>query len=452
MPKEVSKGNKRPVKEANVEKTKEEPYEEDKTAAAKMAAKIMMSGALPASQRTPKQGSPARQLPVRTQKTPVGSSKSSTKDSGVGFGDLFETAASAHSSRAVSVKSLQAAVQSISKNSNSSKPTSHRSYQQNRSISPLSAASVASSKPNTPEHSFHGAAGFQDDMGAVNWVGDVASQERPTSEARTRSGSHQSTKPGDERSPTVFAGRGWISPHPLSRSPSAVRSPPQSHISLPRDDDFFGGATVTYQDWKAMQEKDSEVRRNFSKTESVVSSRVKAVAASIARSGSQASARPSAAGSQMYKQATVESEHGSQHRSVKSASNQGSQHQSVKSASNHGSQRTAHWSQADDKSQAGNGWDALPQFDGASQARYTPSQQHAALYEQRLQDIIAQHPSQSAHYGQAAGWTGPRRQEIQLDMPWDKNGPVSPMVAPTPAASSRFQEVERAELGYGGKW
>lgn len=70
-----------------------------------------------------------------------------------------------------------------------------------------------------------------------------------------------------ERPPTVFAGKGWISPHPLSRSPTELASPPQSKIVLPSEA-FPQGATMTYEEWREMQERGMRMHRNFSHTES----------------------------------------------------------------------------------------------------------------------------------------------------------------------------------------
>ncbi|KAK4544236.1 hypothetical protein LTR36_004446 [Oleoguttula mirabilis] len=439
-PKEVKATPKKPAKQAEIEKTQQERYEEDITAAAKMAAKVLMSGALPSAQKqqrtqqVAKQDSPARQSPaqdVPKQKTPAGSEKSSTKDSGVGFGGLFETAAtvaSGRSSKAASVKSLQAAVRSINKNSSAVKEPSHHSFQQATSSIHSRAPSVVPSKPSlhTPVHSFHGAVGFEE-VAPSAWAGSVASQRHSPMEAQERGRSRQSVKPGDGHSPTVFAGRGWISPHPLSRSSSAVRSPPQSHISLP-EEDFVGGTTMTYQDWKTMQQIETAQRRNFSRTESVASNRVKAVAASIAKSGgSRASARASLVGSSSYHKATVESEHGSQHHSAKSASK-------------HSSQHTIRRSQPQGGSSAANGWDPLPQLDGASEEGYTPSQEAAVAYKQQLQDIIAQYPPQMGYSGQPAPGEESPSHEVRLDMPWDRVGGSSSSVR-RPSMDSPQQSV-----------
>lgn len=66
---------------------------------------------------------------------------------------------------------------------------------------------------------------------------------------------------------TVFAGKGWISPHPLSRSPTEVASSPQSRIMLPSEA-FPHGATMTFDEWKQMQEHGLRLHHNHSITES----------------------------------------------------------------------------------------------------------------------------------------------------------------------------------------
>ena len=84
----------------------------------------------------------------------------------------------------------------------------------------------------------------------------------------------------DSPPPTVFAGRGWISPHPLSEA-SSHREEPQRSIVLPGMQER-GPTTLTYQDWKTMQQASGSparpavhqmqqagvLHRNFSRTES----------------------------------------------------------------------------------------------------------------------------------------------------------------------------------------
>jgi hypothetical protein len=56
--------------------------------------------------------------------------------------------------------------------------------------------------------------------------------------------------------PTVFAGRGWISPHPLSEAPTWAREEPEPVIHLPSGAAIRTGSTVetmTYEEWLAVQ-------------------------------------------------------------------------------------------------------------------------------------------------------------------------------------------------------
>ena len=56
--------------------------------------------------------------------------------------------------------------------------------------------------------------------------------------------------------PTVFAGRGWISPHPLSEAPTWAREEPDPMIELPTGAAIrteSGVETMTYEEWLAVQ-------------------------------------------------------------------------------------------------------------------------------------------------------------------------------------------------------
>lgn len=127
-----------------------------------------------------------------------------------------------------------------------------------------------------------------------------------------------------ERPPTVFAGKGWISPHPLSRSPTELASPPQSKIVLPSEA-FPQGATMTYEEWKDMQDRGMRMHRNFSHTESSHGRTAKLADRRYTFTGwrgeqTQRSelepdgpgAEGSAVGTASYHAPTVESEHSSQ--------------------------------------------------------------------------------------------------------------------------------------------
>lgn len=68
---------------------------------------------------------------------------------------------------------------------------------------------------------------------------------------------------GRQQGPTVFAGRGWITPHPLESSVTE-RTPA---IVLPSNA-LPNGATLSYEEWKTIQEDGIQEHRNFSMTES----------------------------------------------------------------------------------------------------------------------------------------------------------------------------------------
>ncbi|KAF7186968.1 hypothetical protein HII31_11699 [Pseudocercospora fuligena] len=64
---------------------------------------------------------------------------------------------------------------------------------------------------------------------------------------------------------TAHAGRGWITPHPLS--PTSSVAGPQSKVVLPSEA-HPNGRTLTYDEWKEMQERGMRLHRNISITES----------------------------------------------------------------------------------------------------------------------------------------------------------------------------------------
>lgn len=124
--------------------------------------------------------------------------------------------------------------------------------------------------------------------------------------ASKHTSANSSREKAGSRPATVFAGTGWVSPHPLSRAATEVASLPQSAIVV-------NGEKITYEDWKSMR-SGSEVRNEFMRASSVVSDRVYTIAASIAQ-GSQSgsvsgSGGVSAAQHRPY-QASVESYRGS---------------------------------------------------------------------------------------------------------------------------------------------
>jgi hypothetical protein len=98
-------------------------------------------------------------------------------------------------------------------------------------------------------------------------VSTTGHQEGLVSVAQNSNISDRRSEQPQRQRPTVFAGKGWISPHPLSRSPTDFASPPQTKIVLPSNAHRHG-ATMTYEEWLTIQEDGLRKHRNFSFTES----------------------------------------------------------------------------------------------------------------------------------------------------------------------------------------
>ncbi|KAK0264889.1 hypothetical protein LTS09_001297 [Friedmanniomyces endolithicus] len=327
-------------------KAKPESAPPSRNKIAEMAAEALMSGALPVSnrQQTRKHNPPA-------QVTPAYSAEGSVQNSDVGFRGLFEGSSKASSSIA-SMKSLSEAVKSISQNSQNTAASSHREsigaankQTHSKRASDRNPQAVNKDWPGAKSPS---SGGFR--VVGEGWVQAPASVEEPkvpsdaydfTTRGRNATvyseSGHSSAKvkvaavaqsqasssgfaPGynldgkfdfhrKHPDPTVFAGKGWISPHPLSAAASPSTSPPQSHISLPYSTPH--GRDVSYDEWRAIQDGQMEHNKRFSRTESAISSSAFAMAASIARGGSgNCAGRGSAAGSQGFREGGWESGQG----------------------------------------------------------------------------------------------------------------------------------------------
>ncbi|KAK1088007.1 hypothetical protein LTR48_002025 [Friedmanniomyces endolithicus] len=343
-------------------KSKPESAPLSRNKVAEMAAEALMSGALPASkkQQTFKQNPAGRQTSSK-------SAEGSVRNSDVGFRGLFE-ASSKGSSTIVSMKSLSEAVKSISQNSKNTAASSHR-----ESIGTANKQTYSKRSPDRdfqavnkdwPDAKTPSSGGFR--VVGGGWVQAHASVEEPKqsrTKLRVPSVEYDSTARSQKASPysdseyttqrvkvasaaqsqasssayaqpynidgeydwhrklpdtTVFAGKGWISPHPLSRAASPSTSPPQSHISLPYSTP--NGRDVSYDEWRAIQNGQMEHSKRFSREESAISSSGFAIAASIARAGSERRAgRGSAAGSQGFREGGWEGGQGPQHAGRRSA-------------------------------------------------------------------------------------------------------------------------------------
>ncbi|KAI6955965.1 hypothetical protein D0869_03580 [Hortaea werneckii] len=425
-------------------KKEEEKRERD----ARFAAEALMSGATPgksyeersaqvkekskARQQQEKKGERDQHYMAKQQtayeKRPseprVASERNSAKDSAVGFSGLFSPEPPAASIRSdgktISAKSLSQAVKNITANSRqddlatnsrwegAATKTGGWSLKNESHRSKISAAASRSTHQN-PTHGFAG------------W-----DQPDPMyAQVPERNASRHSSR----KTPTIFAGKGWISPHPLSRSPSPFASPPQSHISLPKGE----GQTMSYDEWKAVQGG----HRNFSRTSSYVSRRVSELAASITQEAKgQELPRASGRGGQKDHHATVESEHGSRRTPLIASFKE-----SVKATSQH-SKRSARWTvfePGEDGKAAqwdggkADGWDDLPRVDGIIDHDVASAAGSSYTYEKRLSDILKHHrPSHRGDTGAIhdSGYGGPK---IQLEMPWDRaqNGASTTRPAPS---------------------
>lgn len=209
---------------------------------------------------------------------------------------------SEHSAHSVSVQSLRSAVQAINANSRTpgwnDEPDHPRSNPPSTTYEHASKHSYAASR--TPSHSFanfpahhsnspstthertsnpssrtpsHSFANFP----AYHYTPSPADYALPPSHTsstprRPPSTPHRIPTPR----PTVFAGKGWISPHPLSLAPSWVWrvSPPQSRIALPAEHTLEGEGEgeMTYGEWQAVQEEVKEDARIWERVGSEISS------------------------------------------------------------------------------------------------------------------------------------------------------------------------------------
>ncbi|KAI7333202.1 hypothetical protein KC315_g4304 [Hortaea werneckii] len=422
--------------------------EEKRGRDARVAAEALMSGAIPgksyeersaqvkkkskARQQREKKGERDQHYMAKQQTTyekrppepRVASERNSAKDSAVGFSGLFSPEPPAASIRldgkTISAKSLSQAVKNITANSRQDDLATNNRWEgaatktggwslKNESHRSKISAAASRSTHQDPTHGFAG------------W-----DQPDPMyAQVPERNASRQSSR----KTPTIFAGKGWISPHPLSRSPSPFASPPQSHISLPKGE----GRTMSYDEWKAVQGG----HRNFSRTSSYVSRRVSELAASIAQEAKgQELPRASVGRGQEYHKTTVESEHGSQRTpSITSFK------ESVKAISQH-SKRSARWTvfePGEDEEAAqwhggkADGWDDLPRVDGIIDHDVASALSSSKAYEKHLSDILKNHgPNHRGDSGAIhdSGYGGPK---IQLEMPWDRaqNGASTARPAPS---------------------
>jgi uncharacterized protein YukE len=358
-------------------------------------------------------------------------------DNGRGWEHFFEQAAFSHHSEAsrksvsASAKTPSDAVRKISEDSKKygSGRSAHtevqeswqeeavRSHHSRQSATSGSAKNLVDAIRQVSQNSGGSRAPSNDDgwnQVGQGWVGggsqrSVRSHESPVAAPISRRSSHNNQSPSNHdprppklNTPTIFAGEGWITPHPLSEVSTHYPSRPRDKIVLPPGLIEANGwkkdrNEISFEDFQAVKNG----KRNFSRTESMVSQRVVNVAASIA------------GGSATNKKAIMASAHSSQ----RSAS--------WHSGSRHSSRREGYGGEEE----AG-GWRALPGFG------YDGSDDGGAVESHPERSARAASPSFTARVGERyrghleaivegqESWSqvGAHSQHggVQLEMPWDR--------------------------------
>lgn len=252
------------AKQLREERAVQVRIDEQRAREAKVAAKALMSGALPASSKA---ASVARLASVQ-------SAKSSGKDSRKAFGGLFDDpskppsvasskTSAPRSQRDVSAKVSARSSQRLPSVKSAGRGWSDASGEGAKTLSKSGWQDMGSGTQNTAPRN-----ASERWPSAQSWQANSNSETPPTHSLHAAS-------PVSREEPTIFAGRGWISPHPLSVAPSEFERPPDPVIKLPSRE---GRKFMTYEEWRSIRrsshsvsvrmEKGKRERRNFSRSSS----------------------------------------------------------------------------------------------------------------------------------------------------------------------------------------
>ncbi|KAF2483463.1 hypothetical protein BDY17DRAFT_147946 [Neohortaea acidophila] len=253
-------------------------------AEARMAAEVMMSGAIPAVLKMPSVGKAASTLSTRSsgrasegrfegilhgpsRALSLASSRMTVAGSQRDAGAHSPPLASASKVRSVSAQQVSERAWTEEKNSalNANKPTSLA----NGGSEQQSVMQASSHSSHAASESHHTRAEHSNRYSA-----STRSAAASFSSHRTHHAHHSSHHYSSPQTPplTIYAGRGWISPHPLSIAPSEFQEAPQAAINVPNG--AAGGALrLTFEEWKRIQreevrEESGQGRRNFSRSSS----------------------------------------------------------------------------------------------------------------------------------------------------------------------------------------
>lgn len=252
-------------------------------AEARMAAEAMMSGAIPAVVKMPSVGKAASTLSTRSSgrasegrfegilhgpsRAPsLASSRTTVAGSQRDAGAHSPPLASASKVRSVSAQQVSERAWMKEKksalNANIQSSSAYGGSKQQYAMQASHSSHAASESHHTrAEHS-------------NRYSTSARSAAASFSSHRTHHAHHSSHHYSSPQKPppTIYAGRGWISPHPLSIAPSEFQQPPQAAINVPNG--AAGGASrLTFEEWKRIQreevrEESRQGRRNFSRSSS----------------------------------------------------------------------------------------------------------------------------------------------------------------------------------------
>ncbi|KAK6442176.1 hypothetical protein LTR95_001585 [Oleoguttula sp. CCFEE 5521] len=292
----------------------------------------------------------------------------------------------------------------------------------------------------------------------------------------------------ESQSKTKFAGTGWISPHPLSVAPTAVGSPRQSAVRLPRESFDDPGATLTYEEWKEQRDEQATVVSSSSRGQYMVPS----LAGSKVRPPPIPASAPLGYGGS-YSVPTIPPQPQypvyTQDWAGPSAAAQCSRAREeyvsltplgVHPVPSHGSSTLQHQFQGSN-ARSNTGWNQLPQVDGSLQAPYTVGVSPSELqqYNQRVGSTVSHYTDQILklrngavlHQPDYTAW-GKHSQssqtlqpvtsrpassvrsngQIQLAMPWDDAAAMSSHSKTLRPPSNQYHEpIAQSNVTYGAQ-
>lgn len=277
------------AKQMREQRLQQDGVKQQRAERAKSAANVIMSGALPAASRV------SSHKPAAS----IRSAKSSARSSGLALGGIFGDT-SKPPSVASSKTSLQASQRAGSAQSQPKSSQHPQSSQRDKSsfngwqevgAGVFQTAVSVGQKPSRSEsrrpspvasiHSSHREAIMNEERSrqsgqTVRTASHILLRQSLRQSEQWKSNvsisQHSSNAiPTTNHSPTIYAGRGWISPHPLSVAPTEFQETPEQAIRIPSRNGGPGGeTTMTFREWRELQgsEEMQTTRRSYSRSTS----------------------------------------------------------------------------------------------------------------------------------------------------------------------------------------